>query len=65
MGTELKTVKGFHGGKNDMLPRRENITVRFTSDKYGKTISLEDGENIIGVPFEDVEKMIKKARKSK
>lgn len=30
-----------------------------------ETISLEDGENIIGVPFEDVEKMIKKARKSK
>ena len=65
MGTELKSVKGFHGGKNDMLPRRENITVRFTSDKYGETISLEDGEVMIGVPFEEVEKMIEKARKNK
>lgn len=65
MGTELKIIKGFHGGRKDTLPRRKNVTVRFTSDKYGETISLEDGENIIGVPFEEVEKMIEKARKNK
>lgn len=64
MGTELKIIKGFHGRK-DTLPRRKNVTVRFTSDKYGETISLEDGENIMGVPFEEVEKMIEKARKNK
>lgn len=65
MGTEIKTILGFHGTYDDMMPQRKKIVVRFTSDRYGETISLEDGEKIIGVPFEEVSKLIEKARKSK
>lgn len=65
MSTELRMIKGFHAKEGDILPRKADVTVRFTSDKYGETLSLEDGKTIIGAPFEDVEKLIKKARKNK
>lgn len=65
MGTEIKTIKGFHAKEYDIYPTKTNVTVRFTSDRYGETISLEDGEGIIGVPFEAVQKMIEKARKNR
>ena len=64
MGTEIKKITGFSGTKEDSMPHRREIVVRFTSDKYGETISLEDGSVIIGVPFEKVIKLIEKARKS-
>ena len=64
MGTEIKKITGFHGTKEDIMPKKREIVVRFTSDKYGETISLEDGNIIMGVPFEKVMKLIEKARKS-
>lgn len=40
MSTEIKTVKGFAGGKRTgYMPEIKNVTVRFTSDRYGETIS--------------------------
>ena len=66
MSTEIKTIKGFAGGKRTgYMPEKKNVTVRFTSDRYGETISVEDGETMLGVPYEPVKKMIEKARKSK
>lgn len=65
MGTEIKMVNGFKGNVVDNIVIQKQIAVRFTSDKIGETISLEDGNVIIGVPFKDVEQLIEKARKSK
>lgn len=45
MSTEIKTIKGFAGGKRTgYMPEKKNVTVRFTSDEYGETMSIEDGE---------------------
>lgn len=64
MSTEIKTIKGFAGGKRTgYMPEKKNVTVRFTSDEYGETMSIEDGETMLGVPFEPIKKMIEKARK--
>jgi hypothetical protein len=64
MSTEIKTIKGFAGGKRTgYMPEKKNVTVRFTSDEYGETMSIEDGEIMLGVPFEPIKKMIEKARK--
>lgn len=64
MSTEIKTVKGFWGGKRTgYIPEMKKITVRFTSDKHGESLSIEDGETMLGVPFEEVEKLIEKARR--
>lgn len=65
MATVIKNIMGFHGVRDDIMPQRRKIVVRFTSDRYGETISFEDGEVIMGVPFEEVKKLIQKARKSK
>ena len=66
MSTEIKTIKGFAGGKiTGYMPEKKNVTVRFTSDEYGEIMSIEDGEIMLGVPFEPVKKMIEKARKNK
>lgn len=66
MSTEIKQIKGFAGGeKTGYMPEPKKITVRFTSDRYGETISVEDGEIMLGVPYEPVKKMIEKARKNK
>ena len=64
MSTEIKTIKGFAGGtRTGYMPEKNNVTVRFTSDEYGETMSIEDGEIMLGVPFEPIKKMIEKARK--
>ena len=66
MSTEIKTITGFAGGKRTgYMPEKKNVTVRFTSDEYGETMSIEDGEIMLGVPFEPIKKMIEKARKNK
>lgn len=62
---EIKMVKGFVGYKNEVIPQSEQVTVRFTSDRYGETISLENGKVMLGVPFKEVQKMIEKERKNK
>ena len=65
MSVEIKTIKGFIGYENEVIPQSEQVTVRFTSDRYGETISLENGNVMLGVPFETVQKMVEKARKNK
>lgn len=65
MSTEIKMIKGFIGYENEVIPQSTDVMVRFTSDKYGETISLENGKVMLGVPFEAVRKMIEKARENK
>lgn len=66
MSTEIKTIKGFCGGKRTgYMPEMKNVTVRFSSDRNGETISIEDGEVMLGVPFEPVLRLIEKARKKR
>ena len=38
------------------------VTVRYTSDKIGKTLSLEANGVMISVAYEDIEKIIRKAK---
>ena len=38
---------------------RQKITVRYTDDEIGKTLSLQTQDFMIIVPFEEVEKIIK------
>lgn len=63
MSTEVRTFNGFVVNSNGIMNKR--ITVRFTSDIHGETISLDDGVNMLSLPFEKVEKLIMKARKNK
>lgn len=62
MNTQIKTVKGMVIGPNGY---DRNITIRFTSDSYGETLSLEGAETMITVAFEDVEEIIERARKKR
>lgn len=62
MNTQIKTEKGMATGPNGY---DGNITIRFTSDSHGETLSLEGAETMITVAFEDVEKIIEKARKKR
>ena len=56
--TKIIDIKGmiFDSPENAMPC---NVTVRYTSDKVGKTISLNAANIMIVVPFEEIEKMIK------
>lgn len=33
MSVEIKTIKGFIGYENEVIPQSEQVTVRFTSDR--------------------------------
>lgn len=62
METKLTTVNGFK--MIGMNLNHERITVRFTSDKTGKTLSLASEGTLkdsvmLVVPFEQIESMIK------
>ena len=50
---------------NGLAPSMKMITVRFTSDESGETISLADENNgiMLLVPFEPVQELIDEARK--
>ena len=55
--TKIIDIKGmiFDSPENAMPC---NVTVRYTSDKIGKTLSLNAANIMIVVPFEEIEKMI-------
>lgn len=55
--TKTKIIDGatFNGDKI----YRQKITVRYTDDEIGKTLSLQAQDFMILVPFEEVEKIIK------
>ena len=61
MGVKIKTIRGLCYEED--VPKTKDIIVRFTSDKYGETISLDDGETMLAVDFKEVKAIIKKARK--
>ena len=55
-----KDVMGFIGdGKKSPIPKPCNVTVRMTSDKMGKTLSLCGYNILIGIPLEEVADIIK------
>ena len=55
-------IKGFHNDVNKGLMKPKRLTVWYTSDNLGKTLSigdLEDGTQLT-VPFDQILKMINK-----
>jgi len=55
-----KTVKGFIGDSTKIpIPKPCNVTVRMTSDKLGKTLSLQGYNVLIGIPLEEVKEIIR------
>lgn len=66
MGTEIKMTKGFVSREGtESFPEEKTLTIRATSSMYGETVAIEDGKTILGVPFQEVEKLMEKARKNK
>lgn len=63
--THLADIKGIIATNRGMA--RTTITVRFTSDALGETISLTDEDSglMMSVPFEKVDKLIKETRGAK
>jgi hypothetical protein len=53
-------VKGIFANKDGM--RKEPVTVRFSSDRIGDTLSLECNGVMIIVPFEKIQKLIEKTQ---
>ena len=60
MSIQIKTIKGFMSDGEKI--KQAKITVKFTSDCIGETISLETAGVMFILAFKDVEKVIKKAR---
>lgn len=55
-----KDVMGFIGDSSkSIFPKPCRITVRMTSDKRGKTLSLAGANVLIGIPIEEVADIIK------
>ena len=61
--TQIKEINGFVSDGKGM--EGSKVVCRFTSDELGETLSLQAGNMLIGVAFEDIEKLIKKERKKK
>lgn len=59
----IKTVDGYTSDGYNLA--RKKVTIRVTSDKWGETLSLEDGTTLIGVDVKDIEYAINQARKGK
>lgn len=51
--TKLIKVSGVSMHQNEI--KKTSVNVRMTKDAVGKTISFEDGERMIVVPFEAIE----------
>ena len=64
MGTSIKTVNGLVS--DDYKIGKSPLTIRFTSDRTGESLSLEyNGQIMLLVDYKDVEDIVKKARKSR
>lgn len=56
--TKIKQVDGYIYDGTQMI--KSKLTVRYTSDEMGKTLSISDDKNAMYVVgFEDIEEMIK------
>ena len=61
MSTEIKTVTGIVADR--VKEGQASITVRFTSDTFGESLSLEyDNQVMLQVRYEDIVPIINKAR---
>lgn len=61
MGTASKRVRGMVFDGEGL--RKATLTIRFTSDKYGESVSIADDKTImLQVPFEDVKMVMERAR---
>ena len=61
MGTALKRVRGMVFDGEGL--RKATLTIRFTSDEYGESVSIADDKTImLQVPFDEIEKVKKRAR---
>ena len=64
MGTSIKTVNGMVS--DGYKVGKSLLTIRFTSDRTGESLSLEyNGQIMLLVDYKDVEAIVKKARKSR
>jgi hypothetical protein len=61
--TQIKEIDGYTSDGESIA--RAKVVCRFTSNKLGESLSLQVGNVLIGVAFEDVEKLIEKGRKKK
>ena len=61
MGTAAKRVRGVMFDGEGL--RKATLTIRFTSDKYGESVSIADDKTImLQVPFDEIEKVKRRAR---
>lgn len=64
MSTAIKTVTGMVS--DGFSIGKAPITVRFTSDRSGESLSLEyNGKIMLHVAYEDIKPIIQKARKGR
>lgn len=61
--TTRRKIRGCIADNNSMC--LADIEVRFTSDSYGESLSLQTGNLMIEVPFEAVKPIIQQERKKK
>lgn len=55
MGTASKRVRGMVFDGEGL--RKATLTIRFTSDKYGESVSIADDKTVmLSVPFDEIEK---------
>lgn len=58
--TRTNTVNGIVLNRDKNIPVAQKVTIRYTEDEYGKTLSLSDETSIIiSVAFEEIEELIK------
>lgn len=60
--TLIRQLKGF---VNADVFRKKQITVHFTSDKYGETISFGHGNTQFTLPYKPIEQMVERERAAK
>lgn len=63
MSTAIKTVYGFWTDGEKL--EKGKAVVRVTSDRRGETLSVEANGMMISVAFEDVMRIVEKARKGR
>lgn len=60
--TSMKKIDGFLATQQDF--KKVKITVHYSCDKLGKTLSLEyEGKVMLTVPFEEIENIVKETKK--
>lgn len=63
--THIRKSKGFVSTDPDLLGRKTDIDIRFTSDFHGETLSFACGSVQITVKYSDVEKLVEETRKDR